>query len=149
VFERITASDEGRDAPARPRRLNREMLAKAVRLAQLSRQGSLAMPGTKPRHAPILVALVVLLACAIPGLALSAPPGAPAPERVMKPAASKAKARSGQARDSKRTQRPADAPAKQPYRALVDTVRKSTDAFGDDNVSESGERDRLQDPPPR
>lgn len=119
------------------------------------------MHATKPRHPRILPALVVLLAGAAPGAVLSAPPTAPVPEKIATPAAlqdsavrimqskAKAKAGAGQPRDDKKLQRPADESAKQPYRALVDTVRRSTDAFGDENVSESGDRDRVQDPPPR
>ena len=119
------------------------------------------MQAMKPRRLGIQPALVALLVCAVPASVLSAPPTPPVPEKIATPAASqdsavrimqskaKAKAGAGQPRDGKKLQRPADESAKQPYRALVDTVRKSTDAFGDDNVSESGERDRLQDPPPR
>ena len=51
------------------------------------------MQETKPRYRHLLA---VLLACAIPGLALSAPPSAPAPERVLKTAASQVKAKTGQ-----------------------------------------------------
>lgn len=89
----------------------------------------------------------MLLACAIPGLALSAPPGAPAPERVLKPAASQVKAKTRQSQGDRKAKRPPNDPAKQPYQPLVDTVRKSTEAFRDENVSESTDRDRLQDPP--
>lgn len=104
------------------------------------------MQQTKPRYRHLLA---VLLACALPGLALSAPPSAPAPERVLKPAASQVKAKTGQSQGDKKARRPPNEPAKQPYQPLVDTVRKSTETFRDENVSESADRDRLPDPPGR
>jgi hypothetical protein len=120
------------------------------------------MQGTKPRCRHMLV---VLLACAIPGLALAAPPTRPAPKPTVKPAASqdsalgqreatqaqqaKAKAKVGQSRDGKKPQDASDDAARQPYQPLVDTVRKSTETFRDENVSESADRDRLPDPPGR
>ena len=112
------------------------------------------MQEIKSRYRPMLAAL---LACLSP-VTLAAPPNAQAAKPVVKPAASQdsviertkaAKAKAGQSQGGKKSPRQSGNAAKQPYRALVDTVRESTDAFGDDNVSESGERDRLQDPPPR
>jgi hypothetical protein len=117
------------------------------------------MQGTKPRCRHMLV---VVLACASPGLALAAPPTTPAPKPTVKPAASqdsairemeaqqaKTKAKTGQSRDDRKAQRPPNDPGKQPYQPLVDTVRKSTETFRDENVSESADRDRLPDPPGR
>jgi hypothetical protein len=118
------------------------------------------MQGTKPRCRHMLV---VMLACASPGLALSAPPTTPAPKPTVKPAASQdsalrqteamqarqAKAKAGQSPHDKKAQRPPNDPAKQPYQPLVDTVRKSAETFRDENVSESADRDRLPDPPGR
>ena len=115
------------------------------------------MQETKPHY---LHMMVVLLGCAIPGLALSAPPNAPAPKPIVKPEAwqdsalkrmeptqAKAKAKAGQSQGGKKAPLQSEDASKQPYQPLVDAVRKSTDAFREENVSESGERDRLQDPP--
>ena len=114
------------------------------------------MHGTKPRCRYMLLAL---LACNSAGLALAAPP-TQAPKPIVKPAASQdsafrriestqSKAKAARSQGGKKPQGASDDAARQPYQPLVDAVRKSTDAFGDENVSESGDRDRLQDPPPR
>jgi hypothetical protein len=103
--------------------------------------------------------LAVLLACVSP-VALAAPPNAQAAKPIVKPAASqdsviertkaaKAKAKAGQSQGGKKAPLQSEDASKQPYRSLVDTVRKSTETFRDENVSESADRDRLPDPPGR
>lgn len=119
------------------------------------------MHEAKPRYRHLLV---LLLACAGPGMALSAPPSVQAPKPTVKPAASqdsalgrteaarakaKAKAKAGQSQGGKQGTRASDDTARQAYQPLVDTVREGTEAFRDENVSENAERDRLPDPPPR
>lgn len=96
----------------------------------------------RPRHH--LPALVALLALAVPGLAMPAPP-APAKQQTSA-ALPAAKPDAKQRRASKAKRPPADSAA-QPYQQLVDNVRDSSDDFRDDNVSENEERDRLPTPP--
>ena len=101
--------------------------------------------------------LVVLLACAGPGFALAAPP-TPAPKPIVKPTASQdsvlrqteaSQAKAARAQGGTQTHRACADAGKQPYQPLVDTVRKSTETFRDENVSESADRDRLPDLPGR
>ena len=86
----------------------------------------------------------VLLALALPGLAIAAQPPPPTGKQdAAKPVV--VKRAIGPRKATKPTRPPADA-AMRPYQELVDNVRESSDEFRDDNTSEGEERDRLPTP---